>query len=375
MRGGTSRAIFFREEDLAKYDATARDRIVLAAMGSPDPHGRQVDGLGGGISSLSKVAIVGREDGSRGGVTFNFGQVEVDRAAIDWSGTCGNISAAVGPYAIDERLCPAEEPVTLVLVRSWNTGKRFIAHVPVRGGMAETEGGYVIDGVPDSGAKVTLEFLEPGASLGRGVLPTGAPVQDVQMPGHKAVRASIVDAVIPMVFVRAADMKSDATKPAAELDKDVRLKNLLEAVRCQAAVLLGLAKTAAEAHERSKAVPKVAMVTPASSYAASGTRYVQAREVDLVARAVSMGATHRTFPASATMCAAVAASIEGTIVQEAAGHPSGGRLRIGHPAGVIEASAKVERRGGEWLVPSITTYRTARRIMEGYVVVPEQRLK
>lgn len=342
-------------------------------MGSPDPHGRQVDGLGGGISSLSKVAIIGREDGSEGDVTFNFGQVEVERAAIDWTGTCGNISAAVGPYAIDEGLWPAAEPVTRVPVRSVNTGKRFIAHVPVRGGMAETEGGYVIDGVPGSGAKVTLEFLEPGASLGRGVLPTGVPIQEVKMPGHAAVRASIVDAVVPVVFVRAADMKADATKPAAELDKDVRLQNLLEAVRCQAAVLLGLAKTAAEAHERSKAVPKVAMVAQAASYAASGARYVQAREVDMVARAVSMGSTHRTFPASATMCAAVAAAIEGTLVHEVTGKLTSGRLRVGHPAGTIEVSAKVERRGNEWLVPSITTYRTARRIMEGYVVVPEQR--
>jgi 2-methylaconitate cis-trans-isomerase PrpF len=370
MRGGTSRAIFFREEALAKYDAAARDRIILAAMGSPDPHGRQVDGLGGGISSLSKVAVIGRQ----GSVNFNFGQVEVERASIDWSGTCGNISAAVGPYAIDEGLWPVTEPVTHVPVRSVNTGKHFIAHVPVRGGMAETEGDYVIDGVPGSGAKITLEFLEPGASLGRGVLPTGMPVQEVQMPGHKAVKASIVDAVIPMVFVRAADMKADATKPAAELDKDTRLQNLLEAVRCQAAVLLGLAKTASEAHERSKAVPKVAMVAQAASYAASGTRFVQAREVDIVARAVSMGNTHRTFPASATMCAAVAASIEGTLVQEATGRPAEGRLRIGHPAGAIEVAAKVERKGGDWLVPSITTYRTARRIMEGYVVVPERRL-
>src|SRR5919202_1690664 len=173
MRGGTSRAVFFKEEDLSSYDAPTRELIILAALGSPDPYGRQVDGLGGGISSLSKVGIIGRGTDPDTDVTFTFGQVDVERPFVDYLGTCGNMSAAVGPFAIDEGMMPATEPVTAVRVLSANTGKHYIAHVPVRDGRAETEGDYTIDGVPGPGARIVLEFLEPGGSLGKGVLPTG----------------------------------------------------------------------------------------------------------------------------------------------------------------------------------------------------------
>jgi len=371
MRGGTSRAIFFREEDLAPYDAKARDRIILTAMGSPDPHGRQVDGLGGGISSLSKVAIIGRDPG--GDVTFNFGQVEVREAAIDWTGTCGNISAAVGPYAIDESIYPGKSPITKVPVRSVNTGKRYVAHVPVENGHARTDGDYVIDGVPGSGAKITLEFLEPGASLGRGVLPTGTARQTLRLLGGRNIEVSIVDAVAPVVFVRAADVNADIARSAAGLDEDAALQEALERIRTGAAVLLGLAKSPDEASAKSRAVPKIVMVAPPVSYQASGGKQVKANDIHLAARAVSMGNTHRTLPGSVTMCAAVAAAVEGTLVHECARRPGNGNdpLRIGHPAGAIEVSAVVKKQGGDWLVPSITTYRTARRIMEGSVVVPD----
>ncbi|MDA1190008.1 MAG: hypothetical protein O2854_10110 [Chloroflexi bacterium] len=369
MRGGTSRALFFREEDLAPYDEATRDRIILTAMGSPDPHGRQVDGLGGGISSFSKVAIIGRDPD--GAVAFNFGQVEVREAAIDWSTTCGNISAAVGPYAIDEGIYPATSPVTKVPVRSVNTGKRYIARVPVSDARARTGGDYVIDGVPGSGAKITLEFQEPGASLNKGILPTGMARQALHLPTGEDVEVSIVDAVAPVVFVRAAGVNADITKSAAELDEDAALQSLLERIRAQAAVLLGLAKSSDLATKKSRAVPKICIVAPPVSYTASGGVNVNADNIHLAARAISMGNTHRTLPGSVTMCVAVAASVDGTLVHECLSRPVQGDLRIGHPAGLIDVSAVVKKQGSDWLVPSITTYRTARRIMEGNVIVPD----
>ncbi|MBI3325822.1 MAG: 3-methylitaconate isomerase, partial [Nitrospinae bacterium] len=220
MRGGTSRAIFLTEETLAPYDPRTRELIILAAMGSPDPYGRQVDGLGGGISSLSKVAIIGRGRDPETDVRFTFGQVDVERPLIDFMGTCGNISAAVGPFAIDEGMLQAIEPVTHVRVLATNTGKRYIAHVPVRDGQAETEGDYVIDGVPGPGARIALEFLDPGGSLGGRLLPTGRAHDTLVLENGRSITASVVDATIPMVFVRADELGASATELPQDLDAD-----------------------------------------------------------------------------------------------------------------------------------------------------------
>ena len=372
MRGGTSRAVVFRRDALAGYDDGTRDRIILAALGSPDPHGRQIDGLGGGISSLSKVAIIGPSDDSNLDVNFTFGQVDVRRPVIDWSGTCGNISAAVGPFAIAEGLVKAEEPVTVVRVLATNIGRLFVAHVPVKAGAVQSEGGYVIDGVPAPGVRITLEFVEPGGSLGRGVLPTGSARQEITIGGGRHVAASIVDVAIPMVYVRAEDVGADPTSSAAELDEDTALQEVLEQIRSEAAVVLGLASRAAEAHVMSQAIPKIAVIAPPAPYETSDGRRVSERDVDLLARAISMGRAHRTFPGSSSMATAVAAVIDGTLVNEAARPQDSERLRIGHPAGVMEVGAAVERDGGDWHVPSVTTYRTARRIMDGWVSVPER---
>jgi len=201
-RGGTSRAVFFDEADLAPYDAPTRDLIILAALGSPDPYGRQVDGLGGGISSLSKVGIIGRGAGPDAAVRFTFGQVDVERPFVDYLGTCGNMSAAVGPFAIDAGMIPAIEPVTPVRVLSTNTGKHYIAYVPVRDGRAELEGDYGIDGVPGPGARIALEFLDPGGSTGGRVLPTGRATDTLVLDGGRRVTVSLVDAAAPMVLCR-----------------------------------------------------------------------------------------------------------------------------------------------------------------------------
>jgi 2-methylaconitate cis-trans-isomerase PrpF len=374
MRGGTSRAVFFREDVMAPYDQRARDAIILTALGSPDPDGRQVDGLGGGISSLSKAAIIGRSPTPPYDVTFNFVQVDVQKPFVDWSGTCGNMSAAVGPFAIDEGLVPAVEPVTRVHVLATNTGKSYIAHIPVRDGdgQAEVEGDYTIDGVPAPGARIALEYLQPDGSLGGALLPTGAPRQQIKLANGRAVTISIVDAAIPMVYVRATELEADATRLAPDLDRDRTLQALLEEIRCCSAVLLGLAPSVEVAHEKVKAIPKIAIVAPPAMYQSSSGKAITPAQIDLVARAISMENAHRTFPATSSMCTAVAAAVEGTVVHEVSGATTTERLRLGHPAGVMEVGAKVQRHGTSWEVESVTTQRTARRIMEGFILVPQR---
>lgn len=370
MRGGTSRAVFFAESDMAPYDLPTRERIILAALGSPDPDGRQIDGLGGGISSLSKAAIIGLCADGLSDVTFNFAQVDVRKPFVDWSGTCGNMSAAVGPFAIDQGLVPAVEPVTQVRVLATNTGKRYVAHIPVSDGCAATEGDYRIDGVPGPGARIALEYLEPGGSLGGQLLPTGQPQQSLTLGDGRQVTISIVDAAIPMVYVRAADVAADATCLAPELDADRALQTLLEDIRCHGAVLLGLARSVEDAHERVKAIPKIAMVAPPATYQSSSGKRIAVEHIDVVARAISMQNTHRTFPATSSMCMAVAAAIAGTVVHEVSRAVSSERLRLGHPAGVMDIGAKVVKRDGAWFAESVTTQRTARRIMDGCIYVP-----
>ena len=372
MRGGTSRAICFKENDLAAYDQLTRERIILAALGSPDMHGRQVDGLGGGISSLSKVAIIGKSTQSDADVTFTFGQVDVRTSTIDWSSTCGNISSAVGPFAIDEGLVPAVEPITQIRVLATNTGKRYIAQVPVCDGQAEVEGEYTIDGVPAPGACITLEYLEPGGSLGGSVLPTGVAQQEIILASGRQLTLSLVDAAIPTVFVRAEELAVDARRLAADLDGEGALQELLEEIRCHGAVLLGLAENIESAHTHSQGAPKIAMVAPPASYESSGGKCVDVAHIDLLARAISMGNTHRTFPGTVSMCTAVAAAVAGTVVHEVSQAASSEQLRIGHPAGIMEIGAKVKRCGSEWRAESVIAQRTARRIMEGSVLVPQQ---
>jgi methylitaconate Delta-isomerase len=375
MRGGTSRAVFFREEVMAPYDQVTRDNIILTALGSPDPDGRQIDGLGGGISSLSKAAIIGRSANPAYDVTFNFAQVDVKKPFVDWSGTCGNMSAAVGPFAIDEGLLPAVEPVTCIRVLATNTGKSYIAHVPVREGQAEVEGDYLIDGVPGPGARIALEYLKPDGSLGGALLPTGMPRQQIKLMDGREVTISIVDAALPMVYVRAAEVGAEATRLAPELDCDRALQAVLEEIRCHAAVLLGLAQNIKMAHESVKAIPKIAIVAPPAPYQSSSGRSITVEHIDLVARAISMENTHRTFPATSSMCTAVAAAVAGTVVHEVSHAATTERLRLGHPAGIMEVGAKVYQRGSDWEVESVTTQRTARRIMEGVILVPQRAMQ
>jgi 2-methylaconitate cis-trans-isomerase PrpF len=375
MRGGTSRAIFFREADLPP-DQAARDRIILAAMGSPDSYGRQLDGMGGGISSLSKVAIIGPPTRPDADVNYTFGQVGVTDALVDYRGDCGNISSAVGPYAIDEGLVkPPQSGVAAIRIHNTNTQKIIVAKVPVRDGQAAVEGDFVLPGVSGTGARIALEFLDPGGAVTGKLLPTGEPQEVLEIPGVGALTASIVDATNPVVFVRAADLGLQGTEHPEAIDRNTELIARLERIRATAAVRIGLAADIEGASRTSQAVPKVALVAPARTYRDLSGNEVRAESTDVCARIMSMGKAHRAFALTGAMCLAVAARIPGTMVHamvgpSAAADPSAD-IRIGHPSGVLPVAASV--RGGH--ADKVVVYRTARRLMEGLIRVPSRVLR
>lgn len=358
MRGGTSRALFFHDEDLPRSPA-ARDRILLAALGSPDPYGRQLDGVGGGISSLSKACIIGPPTQADAHVDYTFAQVDVKTPLVDYAGNCGNCSSAVGPFAIDEKLVEVTSSRTVVRIHNTNTKKLIVAHVPVKDGEAAVEGDFELPGVPGRGAKIALDFLDPGGAVTGRLLPTGQPRDVVG-----GVEASLVDATNPVVFVRARDLGLAGVETPAAIDADAGLAARLEGIRTAAATLMGIPP--------SPAVPKIALVAPAAPFRALDGRAWTAGDVDLVARVISMAACHRAFALTAAMCLAVAARIAGTVVAEAASatRAEGGGLRLGHPSGVLPIAATVAARDGRPWAERVTVYRTARRLMEGFVRVP-----
>jgi len=379
-RGGTSRAVLFRSDDLAGYRPEQIEAIILASLGSPDPDCRQIDGLGGGISSLSKAAIVGTAPaGSGAEVAFRFAQVEVAEPRVDFTGNCGNISAAIAPFAVNEGLVEAASSGSAPIeVLSLNTGQRFVTRVPLRDGRYDPSGDFVIGGVPGSGARLTLEYLEPDGSIGRGALPTGRLRDRVDVPGCGAVPVSIVDVGNPAVFVAAAALGAPeaATALPSALDASAALQECLECIRCEAAVRIGLADSPAEAAARQRTVPKVALVGAPAAYRTTSGGEVPAADVDLVARLISMGRAHRTLAMTAAMACAAAAAMDGSVVAQVAAGPAqaGGTprvVRLGHPAGVLGLSVTADCSSGTWRVPSLTMDRTAREIMRGTVQVPQ----
>jgi 2-methylaconitate cis-trans-isomerase PrpF len=355
MRGGTSRALFFHERDLPPA-GPARDQILVAALGSPDPYGRQLDGLGGGISSLSKACVIGPPSHPDAQVDYTFAQVDVRTPVVDYKGNCGNCSGAVGPFAIDERLVEPVEPATTVRIHNTNTRKIIVAHVPVEAGEAAVRGDFELPGVAGRGARIALDFLDPGgAGTGR-LLPTGVAREIVG-----GVDASLVDATNPVVFVRAKDLGLTGTETPEAIDAVGALGARLESIRREAAARMGIPGSAA--------VPKVAMVAAPTAFTAlDGTAY-GADRVDLVARVISMGNCHRAFALTAAMCLAVAARIEGTVVRECCASAEGD-VRLGHPSGLVPIAASVTTRAGQPWAERVTVYRTARRLMEGFVRVP-----
>lgn len=371
MRGGTSKALFFHDNHLPK-DPAIRDRVILAAYGSPDSNRRQIDGMGGAVSTTSKLAIISPSPDPDYDVIYNFGQVAIDKPHIDYQGNCGNISSAVGPFAVDEGLVPVQEPVTRVRIYQENTKKRIIAEVPVENGQYNETGDYAIDGVPGTGGKVTLHFVDPSGSVTGKLLPTGNVTDTIEVAGLGQITISIVDAANPVVFVRAVDLGLKGTE-IYEIDAGEEIRAKFEAIRAKAAVMIGLAASPEEASEISQAVPKMAFVSKAQAYETVTGKIIKEAQIDLVARIMSMGTLHKAYAATGAVCTAGAAKIEGTVVNEMVkGKKLNETICLGHPGGIIDIGAKVEKKGDTYTYEEAIVGRTARRLMEGYVCVPER---
>ena len=368
-RGGTSKAVMFRGVDLPGGHA-ARDRMFLHVLGSPDPYGRQLDGLGGGLSSLSKAVIVEPSPRPDADLDYTFVQIAVREPVADYGSTCGNMSAAVGPFAVDEGLVRVRDGEAALTVHNTNTGKLFRTRFPVAGGRAVEAGDFAMPGVPGTGARVTLDYLDPGGAATGRLLPTGHAQDRLEVPGVGVLDASLVDAANPVVFIRARDAGIAGTEPPEALDADAALMDRLERIRRAAAVAMGLAATPGAAPRSN---PKIAVVAPPAPFTAlDGTAY-DPGTMDLTCRLVSMGNMHRAVTLTGAMCAAVAARIEGTLLAPFAA--STGPLRIGNPSGILPISADVRAGPEGWHAVSATTYRTQRRLMEGAVLVPAELLE
>ena len=378
IRGGTSNAVVFDRRHLPD-DEAVRERLFLAALGSPDPYGRQLDGMGGGISSLSKVCIVGPASRPDADVDYTFGQVSVDRPQVDWSSNCGNMSSAIGPFAVDEGMVDTSGPEGVVVIHNTNTGKLIRSRFPVRDGAAAVEGDTEIPGVSGTGAPVDLEFLEPGGAVTGSLLPTGNPVDVLEAGGAGTVAVSMVDAANPFVFVAAADLEVTGAEMPAALDDRRALMERLERIRAAAAVAMGIAATPAEASARFPSAPKIGIVAPPRPAQTLSGERIEAAAGDLTARMVSMNNVHRALPLTGALGLAVAAAIEGTLVERAAGPPDADhprRIRLITPSGVISAAAAVGRTGpgGSWQADHASVRRTQRRLFDGFVHVPAGRV-
>ena len=379
IRGGTSNAVVFDRHDLPD-DEAVRERLFLAALGSPDPHGRQLDGMGGGISSLSKVCIVGPASRPDADVDYTFGQVAVDRPQVDWSSNCGNMSSAIGPFAVDEGMVDTPGPQGVVVIHNTNTGKLIRSRFPVRDGVAAVEGDTAIPGVSGTGAPVDLEFLEPGGAATGALLPTGNAVDVLEVDAVGTVSASLVDAANPFVFVDAGAMGVSGTETPEALDARPELMRRLERIRAAAAVAMGIAATPAEASARFPSAPKIGIVAPPCRAETLSGETVEAADGDISARMVSMNNVHRALPLTGALGLAVAAAIEDTLVARAAAARAtedGGRIRLITPSGVLSAAAEVQRSddGRAWHAAHASVRRTQRRLFDGFVHVPVGRVQ
>jgi len=374
MRGGTSNAIMFRTEDLPADQALWPD-IFRAAIGAPDPNGRQLDGMGGGISSLSKVCVIGPPSRPDADVDYTFFQIGVKDDTVDTSGNCGNMSSAVGPFAVDEGMVAASGSEGVVRIHNTNTRKIIVARFPLDEGAAAVDGDFALPGVAGTGAPVRLEFLAPGgASTGR-LLPTGRPVDRLDVPGVGAIDVSMVDAANACCLVRASDLGVDGRTMPDALDTDTALLEKLEAIRRAAGVAMGIAPDLAAA-AKIRSIPKVGIVSPPAAARTLSGEALPADDMDFAVRMVSVGQPHRAVPLTGAMCLAVASRIAGTLVHEACRTPAGpdAPIRIAQPSGLTVVGAQVRVDGGAWVADHATVYRTTRRLFDGFVYVSAARV-
>jgi len=370
-RGGTSRGVYFRENDLP-YSQEVRTQILLNIFGSPGSP--QVDGLGGGTSSTSKAMIVGPSEVAGTDVQMLFGQVGITAPVVDWGGTCGNLTSAIGPFAIDQGLVKAVEPITEVSIYSVNTKKQVCARVPVYRGRALSEGYYSIPGIRGTGARIDLEFIDPAGALNGHLLPTGKASEQIELKDGRSFTVSIVDAVNVLVFCFAEELGIRGTELPAELDAKREVMSTLEEIRSIAAERLGIVKDRDEATKLSPGTPKIGIISAPTEYETIAGTIVTPDEVDIVGRVFNMQMAHRSYMGGGAICTGAAAAAMGTILYELCGvkMTESGRLRIGHPQGVMDVAVKAFDADGETKIQSATIARTARRIMEGCAYVPEE---
>ena len=375
MRGGTSKGVFFVAGDLPA-DPAERDRILLRVIGSPDRYGKHIDGMGGATSSTSKVVILSKSTRADCDVDYLFGAVAIDEPVIDWSGNCGNLSAAVGPFAISAGLVGAPADGTAV-VRIWqaNIAKKIISHVPMRGGEVVELGDFELDGVAFPAAEVKLEFLDPaadeeGGDGGGAMFPSGNKIDTLNVPGVGRVEATLINAGNPTIFVEAKVLGLKGTELQGDVNGKKELLALAEAVRAHGAVAMGLVKSAEEATAKRPHTPKLAFVTEPAGYTASDGKPVPATSIDLLARIFSMGQLHHAMTGTGAVAIAAAAAIPGTLVHRVAPVGPDGRVRFGHPSGSLAVGAEAAEADGQWSVRKVIMSRSARRLMEGAVRVP-----
>ncbi|MFD2754182.1 2-methylaconitate cis-trans isomerase PrpF [Comamonas terrae] len=394
MRGGTSKGVFFKLQDLpesARQPGPVRDAIFLRTLGSPDPYGKQIDGMGNASSSTSKGVILSASTREGHDVDYLFGQVSIDKPFVDWSGNCGNLSSAVGPCAIHMGLIPAERIPQdgVVTIRIWqaNIAKTIINHVTIAGGQVQETGDFELDGVTFPAAEVPLEFLDPAddgedggakspapgrpkvASVGAGIFPTGNLVDRLDVPGVGSFAATMINAGIPTIFLNAKDLGYTGCELQDAINGDAEALARFETIRAHGALRMGLIQDLAEAATRQH-TPKIAFVAPPASYTASSGKKIAARDIDLVVRALSMGKLHHAMMGTAAVAIGTAAAIPGTLVNLAAGGGERNAVRFGHPSGTLRVGAEARLVQGEWVVTKALMSRSARILMEGWIRVP-----
>jgi probable AcnD-accessory protein PrpF len=379
LRGGTSKGVFFRLQDLpaqAQTHGAARDALLMRVIGSPDPYGKQIDGMGGATSSTSKTVIVSPSTKPDHDVDYLFGQVSIDKAFVDWSGNCGNLSAAVGPFAISSGLIDAKQlPQNgMATVRIWqaNISKTIIAHVPMVNSAVQETGDFELDGVTFPAAEVQLEFMDPAAEEeggGGAMFPTGHVIDELDVPGVGKLQATMINAGIPTIFINADAIGYTGTELQEAINSDSKALAMFETIRAHGAVRMGLIKHIDEAATRQH-TPKVAFVATPKDYTSSSGKKVQASDIDLLVRALSMGKLHHAMMGTAAVAIGTAAAIPGTLVNLAAGGGEREAVRFGHPSGTLRVGAQASQVHGEWSVKKAIMSRSARVLMEGWVRIP-----
>ncbi len=378
MRGGTSKGVFFRLQDLplsCQVVGSARDNLFMRVIGSPDPYAKHIDGMGGATSSTSKCVILSKSSQPNHDVDYLYGQVSIDKAFVDWSGNCGNLSTAAGAFAIHAGFVDAERiPQNGVcVVRIWqaNINKTIIAHVPISNGQVQELGDFELDGVTFPAAEIVLEFLDPAdeGEDGGSMFPTGNLIDDLDVPNVGILKATMISAGIPTVFVNAADIGYTGTELQDAINSDAKALAMFEAIRVAGALRMGLIKTPEEALKRQH-TPKIAFVAPPADYVSSSGKTVKATEVDLLVRALSMGKLHHAMMGTAAVAIGTAAAVSGTLVNLAAGGGERSAVRFGHPSGTLRVGAEAKQVNGEWTVTKAIMSRSARVLMEGWVRVP-----